>query len=74
MTFVGDIGVKPGIPVIEIIDEMTMSAIIAIRSGRLGFDFQKFPLSRTTKIVNNPPNNNMSNEKVFNAAVFDSPK
>ena len=70
----GDIGANPGIPVIEIIDEISMSAIIAIRSGRLGFDFQKLPLSRTTKIVNNPPNNNMSNEKVFNTALFESPK
>ena len=70
----GDIGANPGIPVTEIIDEISMSAIIAISSGRLGFDFQKLPLSRTTKIVNNPPNSNMSNEKVFNAAIFDNPK
>ena len=61
-------------PVIDIIDETIMSTTIAIRRGRLGFDFQKLPLSRTTKMVNNPPNSNISNEKVFSAAVFDSPK
>jgi hypothetical protein len=35
------IGAKPAIPVTEITDETTMSAIIATMSGRLGFDFQK---------------------------------
>ena len=35
------IGAKPGIPVTEITVETRMSMIIAIISGRLGFDFQK---------------------------------
>ena len=73
-TYETGIGVKPGIPTIEIIEEMSMSATIAIRRGRLGFDFQKLPLSLTTKIVNNPPNSNISNEKVLNIAVLDNPK
>jgi hypothetical protein len=51
-----------------------MSAAMAVRRGRLGFDFQKLLLSRTTKIVNNPPNNSMSKEKVFRAAVLDNPR
>ena len=57
----------------EIKDEIIMSAAIAVRRGRLGFDFQKLLLSRTTKMVNNPPNSNMSKENVFSMAVFDSP-
>ncbi len=69
-TYIGGIGANPGIPVIELIDEINMSAITATKSGRLGFDFQKFPFPRTTKIVNNPPNSNISNEKVFNTAVL----
>jgi hypothetical protein len=58
------IGAKPGIPMAEMIVEMAMSAKIAAKRGLLGFDLQKLPLSRTTNIVNNPPNNNMSKAKV----------
>jgi len=58
------IGAKPGIPIIESIEEMVMSARIAAKRGVLGFDFQKLPLSRTVNIVNNPPNNSMSKAKV----------
>ena len=73
-TYSTGIGDKPGIPTTEINEEITMSAIIANRRGLLGFDFQKLPRSRTTKIVNNPPNNSISNEKVLSIAVLDNPR
>ena len=57
-------------PTIEISEEMIMSTIIAVKSGLLGLDFQKLPLSRTTKIVNSPPKSNISKTKVFNWAVL----
>jgi hypothetical protein len=68
------IGIRPGIPKIEISRVKTISAHIAAISVLMGIDSQKLPFSLTTSIVKIPPKISMSKTNVCSPLLPVSPK